>query len=72
MSDTVSEELLQIINDHPLPWSIYNLEGLLAGANQAVERLFGVPRETLVGQYSLVTDPEVSTNGYLAAFDPAI
>jgi PAS domain S-box-containing protein len=71
MSDSVSEELLQIINDHPLPWSIYNLDGLLVGANQAVERLFGLPKDTLVGQYNLAADPEVSTNGYLAAFEQA-
>lgn len=69
---SASQSYQQLLDDHPLPWAIYSRTGTLIAYNQLVQDLFGIEMQPLVGQYSILTDPEAHNNGYAAAFEQAL
>ncbi|GAB4188742.1 MAG: hypothetical protein OHK0022_00800 [Roseiflexaceae bacterium] len=69
---SASQSYQQILNDHPLPWAIYNRDGTLIAYNQHVQELFGVEMQPLVGQYNILSDPDSRGTGLSAAFEQVL
>lgn len=52
----------------PVPVQIYRVDGLAVATNRASEQFWGAPREILVGQFNMVTDPQNVELGVPAIF----
>jgi rsbT co-antagonist protein RsbR len=57
------DHFIALFNQIPIPTSLYDQTGLLVAANDATRALFGSKDEGWVGQFNMVTDPQLAAVG---------
>jgi anti-anti-sigma factor len=73
MTDTFHDASLQrFIDDLPMPFMIYRLDGFLCAMNQAAEQFWSVQREQMLGIFNVLRDPQSVAQGVQSMFDTAL
>jgi anti-anti-sigma regulatory factor len=71
-SGQISAQMQQVMADHPLPWSVYGLNGTLLCTNPPIGQLFGPQITAMLGQYNVLEDPATLGNGLAQAVRQAV
>jgi rsbT co-antagonist protein RsbR len=67
-SDESSAMLSAFVEQLPIGIGIFRADGLMAYSNAEGDRMFGVPREVVVGRFNPLTDPQSVALGTQAVF----
>ncbi|MBV9790518.1 MAG: PAS domain S-box protein [Chloroflexi bacterium] len=57
------EHFMALVEQAPIPISIYDHTGLQVAINPANAKLFGLRREDTIGHFNMVTDPQLAPSG---------